>query len=734
MVKVKDNLHILDDGNIDVDDWLSHLAEEHSYLDSRLINHACILSQLAGDQKATESGESCLQSGLAIAEILVDLELDPAAISAAIIYESYQQADLTLDDIEEQLGKEVAKLVNGVERMSEIDIVRTQGKQLSHIQSDNIRKLLIAMIDDVRIVLIKLAERLRVLRTISHMPERMKQHIAQEVMDIYAPLANRLGVGQIKWEMEDLAFRYLDTEKYKEIANGLKTRRVERDKYVENIVADLEDKMKEHAILNAEVYGRSKHIHSIYKKMSRKKVDISQIYDATAVRVLVSSVDDCYRVLSVVHNAWTPIPEEFDDYISNIKPNGYQSLHTAVIGPQERVFEVQVRTHEMHEQAELGVAAHWRYKEGVTGNKASHERKIEWLREVLAWQHEVSGEQAEEKALEDAFVEDRIYVFTPESDVIDLAKGATPLDFAYTIHTNVGHRCRGAKVGGAIVPLTHELKTGDQVEILTAKEPKPSRDWINPHSGYLKSSRAKAKVLHWLKQQDYDQNLEDGKDMLEREVKKLHIDMPDVNAIAKQLNFKKGDDLLAAVGRGDARMAQIIGRVQTESAQKSERAIPVVAREDKNKNASDIDIQGVDNLMTSLAKCCRPLPGDSVIGYITRDKGINIHRDDCANVAYAHENNHERLIEVKWGKEVTHNYPTDILIKAYDRSDLMHELTALLANEKTAIRALNTEAAKEDRIRNIRISLDVENMSALSRLLDKIRQIPNIIEANRITQ
>lgn len=734
MVKVKDHLHFLDDGNIDLDAWLTHLSAEHSYLDSKLIYHACVLSQLANVERVTESGESCLRSSLSIAEILVDLELDPTAIAAAIIFESYYYADLTIEDIEEQLGKEVAKLVRGVERMSEIDIVQTHGKELSHTQSDNIRKLLIAMIDDVRIVLIKLAERLQVLRTIAHMPESRRRHVAQEVMDIYAPLANRLGVGQIKWELEDLAFRYLNPEKYKEIASGLNTRRVERDRYVEKIVADLEQKMADNHIQNAEVYGRSKHIHSIFKKMTRKKVDISQIFDATAVRVLVDSVDDCYQVLSIVHNAWKPIREEFDDYITNVKANGYQSLHTAVIGPEDRIFEVQVRTYEMHEQAELGVAAHWRYKEGVTATKASHERKIEWLREVLAWQQEVSGEDSEEQALENTFVEDRIYVFTPESDVIDLPRGATPLDFAYTIHTNIGHRCRGAKVNGAIVPLTQVLNTGEQVEIMTAKEPRPSRDWINPHLGYLKTSRARAKVLHWLKQQDYDENLEDGKAMLEREIKKLHLDMPDLDDIAEQLNFKKGDDILAALGRGDVRMAQIIGRTQSESTHRTERPIPVIHDSDSARGASDIDIQGVDNLLTVLAKCCRPLPGDPVIGYITRDKGISIHRNDCANIAYAEENNQERLIQVKWGREIKQNYPTDIIIKAYDRSDLMHDLTALFANEKTAIRALNMDKLKEERMRQIRVSIDVENMSALSRLLDKIRAIPNVVEATRVIQ
>lgn len=733
MVRVKDQNHIQDDGTINLPEWLDHLSQKEIYTDNSLIRNACILNQLASADQATESGQSCLQQGLAIAEILADLDLDPPTLAAAIISESYTYADLSLEDIEEQLGEEVAKLVAGVERMAAIDILHQTDRQLNRGQIDNIRKMLIAMVDDVRIVLIKLAERLRILRTIAHLPDQTKRHIAQEVMEIYAPLANRLGVGHIKWEMEDLAFRYLDPAKYKEIAAGLKSKRVDRDKYVNTIVEQLNQKLQALESKNTEVYGRSKHIHSIYKKMQRKNINVDQIFDATAVRVLVDTTDDCYNVLSIIHNSWLPIPEEFDDYINNPKPNGYRSLHTAMVGPEDRVFEVQIRTHQMHSEAELGVAAHWRYKEGGVETQQSHERKIEWLREVLSWQSELSGATDPQNPEQNQFIEDRIYVFTPGGDILDLPKGATPLDFAYTIHTSVGHRCRGAKIAGSIVPLTHELETGDQVEILTTKQPRPSRDWLNPHAGYLKSSRAKAKVLHWFKQQDYEQNLEDGKDMIERDLKRLNLQSANLDTIAQQLNFKNANDMSAAVGRGDLRTGVILNRLQPETRKKFTKEIPTLERRSE-KTASDINIQGVGNLLTYLAKCCNPLPGDPVIGYITRERGISIHRDDCPNILYANDHNFERLIKVTWEAQAISAYPAKIVITAYERNQLIHDLTVLLSTEKAQIKALNTDTLENDQIRKIHLSVDIESMAALSRLLDKIKQIPNVIEATRVSR
>lgn len=502
MVKVREGIALLPDGSIDIQKWLQYIGNRGYFQNMEKIRGACGLTQLAGHDYVTEAGISCLQQGLAMADVLADLEVGQDTLAAAILFESFHYAELSVDDIEEQLGKEIARLVCGVDRMNALSSVRaTAGKFSQNKQQlDNTRKMLLAMVDDVRVVLIKLAERLCVMRSAHLIPEEQRNHLAMEIMEIYAPLANRLGIGAIKWEMEDLAFRYLQPDEYKAIATGLKTKRLERDRYVDWLVKELNIQLSLMNIEHVAVYGRSKHIHSIYRKMIRKNVSLQEVYDATAVRVLVETTEQCYEVLAAVHALWQQIPNEFDDYIAHTKPNGYQSLHTAVEGPEGQVFEVQIRTFKMHEQAEMGIAAHWKYKETPGQHvQASHERKIEWLREVLAWHREMSVSQGISDAINAEFLDDRVYVFTPDGDILDLPQGVTPLDFAYQVHSDIGHRCRGAKVNGQIVQLTYLLKTGDKVEILTGKEPRPSRDWINPRQGYLKTSRAKAKVLHWFK-------------------------------------------------------------------------------------------------------------------------------------------------------------------------------------------------------------------------------------------
>ena len=562
MVKVKEGTGIQPDGSIDVHQWLHHLGSKGYFQDLEKIRSACNLSQLAGQDHATETGASCLQQGLAMADVLADLEVDQETLAAAILFESDHFAELSIDDVEEQLGSNIARLVKGVEKMSAIHNFQSFNKypQNKH-QIDNVRKMLLAMVDDVRVVLIKLAERLCVLRSLAPMAPELSRKIATEAMEIYAPLANRLGIGAIKWEMEDLAFRYLHPDEYKAIAKGLKAKRLDRDRYVNLIVDELNQHMTSMNIKHFAVYGRSKHIHSIYRKMKRKNVALDEIYDATAVRILVNTNDQCYEVLSLVHNLWKQVPTEFDDYITNTKANGYQSLHTAVQGPEDRVFEVQIRTFQMHEQAEMGVAAHWKYKEGVSQQKAGHERKIEWLREVLAWHRDMATHKGPSSAVETSFLDDRVYVFTPDGDVFDLPNGATALDFAYHLHTDLGHRCRGTKVNGNICPLTYGLKTGDKVEVLTGKEAKPSRDWINPHLNYLKTSRAKAKVLHWFNSQDHDKNAAEGREILDKELKNLGIKTERLDDVVKALKFKTLDDVLAALGRGDVKLSQILNRL-----------------------------------------------------------------------------------------------------------------------------------------------------------------------------
>lgn len=724
MVKVKDSPWTDEEG-IDVEQWLKQLTSR-GYSDNKQLRNACTLSALA-HELVSETGLSCLQQGLGIADILADLEVDEETLIAAIIFSTVHASGLSIDDVAEQLGSSIAKLVKGIQKMNAIQTLESGKYPQDKQQIDNVRKMLLAMVDDVRVVLIKLAERLFVLRSSAHLSKSLRQHLAREAMDIYAPLANRLGIGGIKWEMEDLAFRYLHPDEYKEIAKGLKTKRLERDKYVHEVVDFLQKEIGALDIAHFDVYGRSKHIHSIYRKMMRKNVALDEIYDATAVRILVDTVDQCYNVLSIVHNQWEQIPAEFDDYIAHPKLNGYQSLHTAVIGPEGRIFEVQIRTFEMHDLAEMGVAAHWKYKENIVKQKESHERKIEWLRDVLAWHKEMAGTHG---LMETEFLEDRVYVITPNGDVLDLPQGATPLDFSYYVHSRLGHRCRGAKVNGAIVPLTYQLKTGDKVEILTSKEERPSRDWLNTHLGYLKTARAKAKVLHWFKLQDFDKNKAEGQLIIDRECKQLNIKNIPLHDIAIDLHFKTEDDLLAALGRGDVKLGQILHRIQPFDTTPSEPQ-NFIRSHKPELSAGDIHIEGVGNLLTIMGRCCRPVPGDAIIGYITLGRGVSIHRRDCPNILHATEKQKQRFLQVHWGSSTTDHYLVDLVIKAYDRTGLLKDLTALLANEKVSVYALNTETNKAENIALLKMSVEISSLNDLSRLLNKMEQIPNVFEARR---
>lgn len=733
MVRVKDSTPLSEDGNIDVNLWLHHLTAKGYLENLELIRTACMLSQLAGQEHATETGQTCLQQGLSMADLLADLEVDQETLAAAIIFENVHYAGLSIEDVEEQLGPNIAKLVRGIEKMNAMNNVNALNKDPQNkYQIDNIRKMLLAMVDDVRVVLIKLAERLCILRTSAHLPEATRILIATEAMEIYAPLANRLGIGAIKWEMEDLAFRYLHPEEYKFIAKGLKAKRLERDNFVNNIVEQLNNQIKKSGAQHFAVYGRSKHIHSIYKKMQRKNVSLEEIYDATAVRILLDTEIQCYEVLGMVHTLWKQIPAEFDDYITNPKTNGYQSLHTAVEGPEGRVFEVQIRTFHMHDLAEMGVAAHWKYKEGGVQHKESHERKIEWLRDVLAWQKEMATNKGVAEHVATEFLEDRVYVFTPDGDVLDLQQGVTPLDFAYHVHSDLGHRCRGAKINGHIAPLTYQLKTGDKVEILTGKDIKPSRDWINPHLNYLKTPRAKAKVLHWFKMQAYDSNLQEGRELLEKEFKTLGCKPDKLNEVAQALHFKKVDDLYAAIGRGDMKLGQVINRLAPpESTELNVIKLIRPQQKQSESKGSDLKIEGVGNLLTFMARCCQPVPGDEVLGYITLGRGVSIHRKDCSNIIHASEKQKQRFLQVNWGAATRDHYVVDVLIKAYDRAELLKEVTSLLSNEKAHVFALQTKSNKQENLTYISLTLEIDGLSSLSRLLTKLQQIPNVLEARR---
>lgn len=669
MVKVKANAFLAIDGEVKLEQWFEQLIDKGYGESLEAIRQICTLVQQAEKSNILSIDIPCIQFALGMADVLADLKVDQETILAAIAFEGINHSAVSLEEIEEMLGEKqgpiVAKLVNGIGKMSAIhhfQTVRKGSKRKEQI--NNLRKMLLAMVDDGRVVLIKLAERLCLLRVSNRFAPDLRQEIANEAMEIYAPLANRLGVGAIKWEMEDLAFRALHPDDYKEIAKGLNAKRLDRDHYVNLIVEELKNKINEMGIKHSTIYGRSKHIHSIYRKMKRKNVSLDEIYDATAIRILVDTQEECYELLSLVHTLWEQVPKEFDDYISNPKTNGYQSLHTAVKGPQDRIFEVQIRTFRMHELAEMGIAAHWRYKEGsVLTSKNSHERKIEWLRDVLAWHQEMANAQEDSKKLTKEFLEDRVYLFSPNGDVFDLPQGVTPLDFAYHLHTQIGHRCRGAKVNYNIVPLTSVLKTGDRVEILTGKEERPSRDWVNPHRHFLTTQRARSKILHWFKMQDYDKDKQIGQELAEKALKTLGLKAESLNQVIADFHFKRLDDLFAALGRNDLKIGQILGKRslhkllppefstnvehgnESNSLEKEPTSIKNLAKIEANSN---LRIEGIDNVLTHKARCCEPEPGDEVIGYITVGRGISIHKRNCPNILRSSKKQQERLLQVHW--------------------------------------------------------------------------------------
>lgn len=732
MVKVYDTLPTHPDGGINLEQWLQNIAAKCQFQDLELLRSACNLAYLAGQEHAIETGESCLQHGLAMANVLAELEADQATLAAGLLYTSAHHAELSLEDIAEQLSPEVEHLVSGVEKMSTLSQISTDFPELQTKQQvDNMRKMLLAMVDDARVVLIKLADRLCVLRSSAPLSDSMRKKLATEAMSIYAPLANRLGIGAIKWEMEDLAFRYLQPEAYQTIAKDLKAKRLDRDRYVQMIVEILQTRLQTMDLPHFAVYGRSKHIHSIYRKMISKGLSLNQIHDVTAVRVLVDSQAQCYEVLDQVHHLWPRIAHEYDDYIMKPKSNGYQSLHTAVLGPENRVFEVQIRTFQMHDLAEMGVAAHWKYKEGTTQFKASHERKIEWLRQVLAWHQDMSADHHHEW-MDAGVFDDRVYVFTPDGDILDLPKHATALDFAYHVHTDMGHRCRGTKVNGVIVPLTYVLQTGDKIEILTGKECKPSRDWINPHSHYLHTSRAKAKVLHWFKLQDFDKNLAAGRDLIDKELKSLGIKHHSLQEILPINHIQTLDDLYASLGRGDLKLNQILNRLTP-----GEKLVPPLQIIDQTMvtvvpSNSNLRIEGVGNLLTHMARCCQPLPGEQVLGYITLGRGVSIHRHDCPNILRATAKQQERFLTVTWGEGYQDTYKVEIAIQALNRLTLIQDVANLLTQETIQIISLKSDTGSQDQEMRMRVVIEIDGMNSLSRVLNRLEQIPNILEARRV--
>ncbi len=719
----------------DLEAWLQVVADGRDNAGQQLIRQALECARDAHLGQARASGEPYLTHCLAVAEIVHHLNLDPESVAAALLHDVVEDTDITLDDISQGFGAGVASLVDGVTKMGHLGEMRepASGKTArASQQAESVRKLLLAMAEDVRVVLIKLSDRLHNMRTLRYLDEVRQRRISRETLEIYAPLANRLGIWQVKWELEDLALRYLDPDAYHHIASLLDGRRIDRESHIEQVKQQLR-KSFEQAGVDAEITGRPKHIYSIWRKMRRKNVDFHEIFDVQAVRVLVDRLGDCYTVLGIVHGLWHHVPHEFDDYIANPKANNYRSLHTAVIGPEGKAVEVQIRTREMHEHAELGIAAHWRYKEGARYD-AGFEEKIAWLRQLLEWKDEEPSADEFVDRFKSESVEERVYVLTPHGNVVDMPAGATALDFAYHIHTDVGHRCRGVKVNGRIVPLSYELSSGQQVEVLTARHASPSRDWLNPHLGYLKTSRARAKVRHWFKQQDRDINITAGRHSLERELHRLGLSDGHLDEVAAKLNFQDIDSLMAALGRGDLQTGQVVGTVLSLSKTEDQESLNVPSRRARPAPAPrDFSILGVGNLLTNAARCCSPVPNDAIVGYITRGRGVTIHRRDCANVLRLKDEDRNRLIDVEWGALPDRVFPVDIQLQAYDRPGLLRDVSALLANDQVNVMGINTHTDKKDLIARMELHIEVTDIGQLSRILSRIGQLPNVIEVKRKT-
>ena len=752
MVKVREDYPRTGNGDIDIEQWLVNivdLEESDVEIDTEVLLAACHLAHelesapgiKSNKQKQTDTkwsdSSSTFLTGLEMMQILAELQLDTPTLAAAVLYRSVREDKIPLVRVKRQFGREVAKLIEGVLQMAAIASMRhpIQGTVLGQTQTqvDNIRRMLVNMIDDVRVALIKLAERTCAIRAVKTASSEKRHRVAREVFDIYAPLAHRLGIGYLKWELEDLSFRYLHEKAYKKIAKLLDERRLDRQQYIDDALAALTKELSDNGI-DAELAGRAKHIYSIWRKMHRKGIDFTQVYDIRAIRILVPSVRDCYSALGLVHALWRHIPHEFDDYIANPKGNGYQSLHTAVVGPSGKVIEVQIRTQKMHEEAELGVCAHWRYKGHDLQNKSQgYEQKIAWLRQVLEWQEELGAKSADliEQWRND-IVSDRIYVFTPDGHVIDLPAGATPIDFAYKVHTEIGHTCRGAKINGVIKPLTYELRTGDQVEILTSKLEKPSRDWLNPDLGFTKTSRARAKITHWFKLQDRDQNIQEGREILLDLLKRLSLEKVDLVEVAQKANCLTSEDMYAAIGAGDLKPMQVAHMAQQFVDKEEEQLDLNFSNSNPAPSPKDgeVNIQGVGNLLTQLANCCHPVPGDEIVGYITVGRGVTIHRKDCMNVLQLQEAEPGRILQVNWGN-TEQTYPVDIIVDAYDRPGLLRDITTLLGNSRINVNSANTLTDKKYNTARIRLQVDISGIDSLGRLFDRIRQLANVTDVRR---
>ncbi len=720
--------------------WVGSLAAIYPAEDIAGIAAALDYARVRGGEARGADGEMLLDRAVGTATILAGLKLDAGAVRAALLIGLPAAGAFDAAEVAAKFGADAAALVAGVARMDEIRVLPATGSAEDRsAQAERLRKMLLAMVEDIRVVLIKLAERtqaLRYLMTCGPDAAALRQRSAREVLDLFAPLANRLGVWQLKWELEDLSLRALEPDTYKSIAKMLDERRLDRTRYIDDVVETLKRELAA-AEIRADVTGRPKHIYSIWSKMQRKQAGIDALYDIRAVRILVDDVKDCYAALGVVHHLWTPLPGEFDDYIAKPKANDYRSLHTAVIGPEDKPLEVQIRTYEMHQHSEYGVAAHWRYKE--SGHKAlrrdpAFEDRIAWLRQVLDWKDAVADATDWLSAFKSSLFTDTIYVLTPQGRVVDLPQGATPVDFAYSVHTNLGHRCRGARVNGALVPLNHVLKNGQQVEIVAAKQGGPSRDWLNPDLGYVHSHRARAKVRQWFKAQQLETTLAQGRAIVERELQRAGATAVNLDAVAGKAGLTKADELFAGVARDEINLRQVqlaIRAVIAPGAPGATEAEPeVLARQSRaTDSAGGIMILGVDRLLTHLARCCKPAPPDAIVGFVTRGRGVTIHRQNCAAAARMREREPERVIAADWGATRDEVFPVDVALDALDRQGLLRDVTEVFSRERVNVTAANT-LTRDERVR-MAFTLEVRSLDALQRALALVREVQGVLSAGR---
>ncbi len=696
-----------------------------------LIKEAYRFAEECHREQVRKTGDPFITHPLDTASTVADLQLDASAVAAALVHDVQEDCGISSAELTKRFGKEVAQLVDGATKLEKISW-KAPGEGIGDraAQAENLRKMFLAMAKDVRVVIIKLADRLHNMRTLYALSPEKQQRVAQETMEIYAPLASRLGIWQISRELEDLSFRYLNPERYRAIASLLASSRAARDKYIAQVEDILQKELEKNGI-QAEVKGRAKHLYSIFRKMEKyaeQGKTFNEIYDLLAMRVLVETEADCYRTLGVVHNLWRPIPGQFDDYIANAKEGVYRSLHTTVLGLGARAMEVQIRTHEMHRLAEYGIAAHWRYKEG---GKRDHrfDEQMSWLRQLLEWQREMAGADDFVELVKTDLFQDQVFVYTPKGEVKDLPVHSTPIDFAYRIHTDIGHRCIGARVNGRLVPLNYQLQNGDMVEVLTSKAPRgPSRDWLNPNLGYVMTSHAREKIRAWFKQQERAANVERGRELLNKELRRWGLALSDCQQqLLDAFKYGEMDDFLAAIGYGGVSVAQIATKLAPLIQEEEKLAALAVEAPQRPFYTTNIEVLGTGDLLTQLARCCNPVPGDPIIGYVTRSRGVTVHRRDCHNILRGEER--ERLVEVEWGKS-GQLYPVAVRIEAWDRVGLLRDIGTMVAEEKINMAAVRTQE-HDDRTASVFLTLQTTGVDQLTRLLSKLESVRGVFSVDR---